>query len=384
MILLAMTFFTNIVALAIDTEEIDRIFRKAQAREVLEDFELQQVENFLDTAFEELLAEAQFDEPVVAEEAVSTPLAEILKRIPQQPMDLYSDTYNTTTTEYVKKMFTEVQQWDDSQKKTKFQRSLIIIVANLRSTELLETSLTMLDHKNPTIRYWAVKAVTNNEIVKLINEDLGFDPDLADKIFDKLTAFIDTEEQSDIINLIVNFAARVDTTQAMELLDKIVDMRTRAYADWTVQYELTDAILLKSLAKRILDQRSESERASLGRKFAQLYSYMMQRYILASDSLPDISKHYTASALVEVEQTVLGKLLRQPQSIIKRAIEKDRVSSLQREHDSLFGDPSRSGRLGDEFGFDYGKDASGKAINTPKKLKAPPEETKTTEAPSSE
>ena len=80
--------------------------------------------------------------------------------------------------------------------------------------------------------------------------------------------------------------------------------------------------------------------------------------------------------LVEVEQTVLGELLGRPQSTIKKAIEKKKYLALKAEQESLFGTADRLGRLGYALGFDYGKDAVGRAITEPAQLKPSPPKTK--------
>ena len=144
--------------------------------------------------------------------------------------------------------------------------------------------------------------------------------------------------------MIAGFSGQVNGPQAKQLLLKIVDLRTIAYEKWTVKYELMDAKLLRSLGNEILSPASEQDRAVISRKFAQLYSYAMQRYILGANVLSDVSKKQLSSVLVEVEQLLLDRLLGRPQSTIKKAVEKiltkktveqKDYSALEREHDSL-------------------------------------------------
>jgi hypothetical protein len=154
-----------------------------------------------------------------------------------------------------------------------------------------------------------------------------------------------------------------------------------------------DAKLLRSLGREILSPVSQPNKAANSHRFAQLYSYAMQRFILGENILSDASKQQLASVLVEVEQSVLDKLLGRPQSTIKKAVEKiltrktveqTDYSALQAEHDSLLGTVARKGDLPAALNFDYGKNPDDSALTAPKKLGPPPPAQPKTETTESE
>lgn len=285
-----------------------------------------------------------------------------------------------------------MQNWKADQRKTWIERNLIILTAQLESPELLELGMRMTGHENGTVRYWAVKALTNSGIVRQLNSPDFSDSELAARIIGQLETTANKETHPEIISLIAGFAGQVNGPPAKQLLTNIVDLRTTAYENWTVKYELMDAKLLRSLGNEILSQVSQQNKAVISRKFAQLYSYAMQRYILGADILSNTSKEQLVSVLVEVEQSVLDRLMGRRQSTIIKAVEKiltrrtdDQIdySALQAEHDSLLGSSARKGDLPTALNFDYGKNPDGTAKTSPKKLGPPPEaqpETEATEA----
>ena len=181
----------------------------------------------------------------------------------------------------------------------------------------------------------------NSKLARLIVERLG---ELVDK------------SGHEVIRLMAEFAAAVKVAQGEELLGRIADMRMKRYADWTVKYELLDAAILKSLYKKITS--GGSSRPVLARRFGQLYSYVLQRYVKGQDSLSATQKHQLASVLVEIEKSCISKLFI-PQTVIKRAVERGDYTALLQEHSRLLGDKTRAGRLPLKLKFDYGETSDG-------------------------
>ena len=152
----------------------------------------------------------------------------------------------------------------------------------------------------------------------------------------------------------------------MELLAGIADIRISKYADWTVDDELLDTTILKTLCDRI--QTDSSSSATMGRRFAQLYSYVIQRYLSADESLTEDQKQSLISVILSAER-LLGKLVSGANGNLKRSIEKNRLAALGQEHDSLFGSESAQGSLPFALGFDYGKNPDGSVRTAPLTLK---------------
>jgi hypothetical protein len=169
-----------------------------------------------------------------------------------------------------------------------------------------------------------------------------------------------------VLVLITKYAADLDIPEGEDLLGQIAEVRIKQYADWTVKYELLDIAVLKSLANKISSGKPE-----IARRFAQLYSYAIQRYLKGQD-LSNNNKRYLASVLVEIEDKCINRLLGRSQSIIKRAVEQGDNSLLSQEYDKLFGSQTRAGELTSKLNIDYGTDPNGRKRTAPLALPEPP------------
>ena len=371
----------------VSTRDIDAVREKALVdKDILEDSDFEVIDAFWAEAIEELFISEDFSEIVDIR-------ADIFARRGGPEPTQYSVSFISSAKKHLKSAFEEVQKWDADRRKTLIERNLMILTAQLENADLLELGMQMLGHENGIVRYWAVKSVTNSSIVGQLDAELSSDAELATRITTGLDTVAEKETYPEILDLIAGFAEQVNVPRAKQLLLKIVDLRTKAYENWTVKYERMDAELLRFLGNEILSETSEQDKAVINLKFAQLYSYVMQRYILGANTLSNVSKQHLASVLVKVEQSVLDRLLGRPQSTIKKAVEKiltkrtpeqKDYSALEREHDSLFGTPTRAGQLAAALNFDYGKNPDGSALTAPKKLGPPPPAQPKTEATESE
>lgn len=351
-------------ALAVDTELIDILRQRTLNSGSLTAGDVETIDTFWNEATEELLLSNDFSEVVTIRSTLSAHRG-------TNELSQYTSSYITSAQKYLDSVFDEVKGWDLSLLKRHTERNLLILVAELQSTELADFALDRLENDNSLIRYWAVKALTNPKVASQLGS--GSNAELADRIIQRFQKVSQKENQPVILNMIAAFATRMDQPEAKQLLLKVADLRIEAYKNWTVENEISDAALLKLLSNEITG-RSGEQKITLLRKFARLYSFVMQRYIAGAEVLDDNSKHQLVSVMVEVEQVVLSRLLDMPQSAIKRAIEKKDFSVLQREHDTLLGSTVRVGALGREFNFDYGKSSSGRPITAPQKLTSPPED----------
>ncbi len=386
-VVLTSVFALSTVAEAVSTKRIDTVRQKALLnKEVLENADFEVIDSFWADAFAELLILDDFSEIVNIRSQI------FARRGPAEPSQ-YSVGFITSGQKHLTAAFDEVQSWETDQRKTWVERNLIILTAQLESGELLELGMRMIGHENGTVRYWAVKALTNPGIVRQLNSDASLDTEPAARIGRQLEITAEKETHPEILSLIAAFAGQVNRTGAKQLLTKIVDLRTSAYENWTVKYELMDAKLLRSLGNEILSPVSQSSKAADSRRFAQLYSYAMQRFILGANVLSDVSKQQLASVLVEVEQSVLDRLLGRSQYSIKTVVEKiltrktgeqKNYSALETEHDSLLGTAARQGELPAALNFDYGKDSNDSGLTAPKKLGPPPPVQPKTESTESE
>jgi hypothetical protein len=76
------------------------------------------------------------------------------------------------------------------------------------------------------------------------------------------------------------------------------------------------------------------------------------------------------TVIAEVDQACLNKMFEIKTGIITAI---GRKTGLEREYETLFGNRMMAGQLASKFNFDYGKDASGKAITSPPEIGAAPQ-----------
>jgi hypothetical protein len=386
-VFLAGVLAISTVAQPVSTKRIDAVRQKALLnKEVLENADFEVIDAFWADALAELFILDDFSEIVTTRSQI------FACRGGAEPSQ-YSAGFIRAAQKHLTAAFDDVQNWETDKRKTWMERNLIVLTAQLQSPELLELGMRMIGHENGTVRYWAVKALTNPGVVRQLNADASLLAEPAARIARQLETTAEKETHPEILSLIAAFAGQVNGPQAKQLLTKIVDLRTSVYENWTVKYELMDAKLLRSLGSEILSPVSQPNKAANSHRFAQLYSYTMQRFILGENILSDASKQQLASVLVEVEQSVLDKLLGRPQSTIKKAVEKiltrktveqKDYSALEAEHDSLLGTAARKGDLPAALNFDYGKNPDGSALTAPKKLGPPPPAQPKTETTESE
>ena len=215
------------------------------------------------------------------------------------------------------------------------------------------------------------ESITNSGIIKQLNSAGPGHSELAARIAEQVAPLVEGA-CPEIIALMAEFAAKVEIPQGENLLLQIADMRISKYADWTVHYELLDATVLKLLC----DKMSSASRGSsaIARRFGQLYSYAMQKYIMdikGGNFLSVAQRHQLASVLVETERACISKLVG-PQSVIRKAVGRGDYIALLQEHSRLFGDETRAGRLALKLNFDYGKTPDGRKRTAPLVLPEPP------------
>jgi len=75
---------------------------------------------------------------------------------------------------------------------------------------------------------------------------------------------------------------------------------------------------------------------------------------------------------VETEDKCVGRILGAPQSIIKKAVERDDYAAIVAEHNRLLGDAKQAGELSAKLNFDYGTASGGGKRTAPLPLPAPP------------
>ena len=271
--------------------------------------------------------------------------------------------------------FSQVATLEQGPRRTHIELNLVILAAEIKSIRLADFGLKLIGHDNSAIRYWAIKTIASPEIAKQLNSLATADAELKTKIITALSRSVKSGLHPSCLALVVNFieASGPKDRDVSDLTHQIAVRRIAEYENWTIKYELLDASLLKILTKCTLNAETTSKRALCARNFAQLYSYVMQRYLIGQEILSPTSKQQLASVMVETERFSMGpgKFLGRSQTAIRQAISKKKIQDLKREHDTLFGTAGRTGRLAAELKFNYGTGKTGNPVTAPKKLMLP-------------
>ena len=227
---------------------------------------------------------------------------------------------------------------------------------------MIDLAVKVLADKEPPIRYWAVRTATDPNLWSKLNQNQATAAQVTTRL---LTEFNQSASTSapEVLVLMAGFAGPINSAAADELLTRIADTRIKQYSDWAVSYELADMTILRQLGNKII--AGSAAKSQLAKRFAQLYSFAMQKYLKGQGlgMLRDPSREYLAGVLIDTEDKCLGKLLGTPQTTIRKALESNDTKALQTEHDRLFGTTSRPGALPAKFSFTYGGD--GQSLQAP-------------------
>lgn len=360
--MLFLVSLTDTVLEGVDTGEIDKVRNKG----VLDNGDLEIIDNFVADAVEELVQSRDFTSISKARSVI------LLRKSPsrQSAAAQYSEQFSESAYKHISEALEEAKRITPEEQRFKVILNLLILVDGLEYLRLADLGLEWLNDENSVVRYWAVHSVSNAGFIKQLNSSEGSNLKLAERIAEKLKVLVDSSSP-EILGLMAEFAASVEVPEGEDLLLDITDVRISRYADWTVEFELLDGTILKLLDSKI--PLGSSSNPAIARRFGQLYSYAIQRYVKGRDFLSSTAKEQLASTLVETEQTCIVKHLGEGQSKIKEVIEGDDYESLLEEHNKLLGEATRAGQLPLKLNFDYGKTADGERRISPQPLPEPPE-----------
>ncbi len=351
---------------AVNTKDVDLVRKKA----VLDDQDLKIIDDFLAEAIRELVNTRDFTD-------IAKTRTIILSR--QSKQGQYAKQFSESARIHIAEGFRLAQALPRQERITGVILNLLILVDGLQDLGLADSAIAMLKNENMAIRYWAVHCLTNPGFVQQLNAATSTNSSQASVIAAQLKELIETSSP-EIVTMIAQFAANVNIPQGEELLLQVADMRIKRYADWTVKQELYDGAILKYLSSKIpLPSQSlvgplpaaSSIKPAIARRFAQLYSYAIQKYLKGGQSLTELQRNQLASVLVETEDKCIGLLLSKPQLTIRRAIERADMPAILAEHDRLLGSDTTPGELPATFKFDYGT-TGGSTRTTPLTLPDPP------------
>ncbi len=351
-------------SVAVSTREVDTVRKKA----VLDNSDLKIIDDFLNQAIQELVRTRDFT-------SIAKIRTVILSR--QSTQGQYAQQFSESARRHIATGFRDAQHLRRPERIIRVTINLLILMDGLQDLGLADQAIAMLKNEDMVIRYWAVHCLTNTNIITQLNA--ATNSNQASAIAAQLKDLIESSTP-EIVALIARFAVGVNIPEAEQLIIQIADLRIKQYADWTVKYELYDSAILKYLSSKIpLPSESlggplpttTSTKPEIARRFAQLYSYAIQRYIKGVALLNDTQKSHLASVLVDTEDKCIGRLLDKPQLTVRRALERQNAQAIMAEHDRLLGSATTPGQLPTTLKFDYG--STGNSTRTaPLPLPNPP------------
>lgn len=351
--------------LAVDTWPIDRVREKSVLSE--EDFKI--IEVFVQDATSELFDAQDFTQ-------VARLRAVIVTR--QSTQGQYAEQYSKFLRKYIAEAFAKTEDIEDAVRRHRVRVNLMILVAELENPRLIDIALGGVDDKDESVQYWAVRGLTRGRLIEKA-EGAGGNSSATDKIASSFGEVVETASP-EIVSVMADFCALANSEQSEALLLKISDWRIEKYAEWQATAGPIDVKVLKLLCDKLGAGASKADefstgRLAAGRRFGQLYSYALQKYVMAlqqKDLLDAEQREQLASVLVEIEDKCVGKLTGLQQAVIKRAVELDDYNMLILERGRLLGDTGRRGEIPQKFGFDYGTADDGSRLTQPRDLPEPP------------
>jgi len=362
----------NSNAIAVNTRGVDAVLKKSD----IDDQDKKVIDDFLDQAVQELVKNKDFT-------SIAELRSVILSR--KSTQSEYAQQFSESAYKYIQAGFEETQILRPEERKTNIIISLMILIDGLEDLRLADLAMKRLNDENMVIRYWAVHSLTNPGIVQQLNSEIASNPELARTITEQLKKVVETSKPEVTVH-IARFAANINIPEGEELLLEVADERIKRYADWTVKHEFYDIIILKLLESKIpLSSQSigasaattSPNKPAIARRFAQLYSLVIQRYIKGENVLNENQKNHLASVIIEIEEKCITRLLglSRSQGTLRRAIERNDLAALSNEHNKLLGDETSTGQLPSKLSFDYSTTPNGPERTAPIPLPNKPQKT---------
>ena len=362
-LLLTVLFLASVAVSAVKTTDIEAVrLRVDGTSAALTTSDQSAIQSFWERALNTMLLTKDIQE-----------IVEIRRQIEQQksrqPLSSYAAAYNAAALEFLAIAFDNVNRIEDPAKQQLLKQNLMVLAANLQTPKVASIAIERINEKDPVVRYWAVKAVTNAGVIQSLSDEIMGDDATRTAILDALKQRIEFEQQVEIQAMIIQFCAAINQPAAREILLTIADQRIPAYMDWSVENEIVDIKLLIALGSTAMMQSDAAVKTEFAGKFAVLFSLVFQRNMLGQEVLSDQQIEQNNSVILEVNDKILKSMLNVSQTGVFNAMRQHR--GLDRVYETIFGDRMRTGDLATIYKFDYGKDAGGKSITAPPTLPAP-------------
>ncbi len=342
---------------AASTGAIDNVRNKS----VLNDQDKKIIDDFVRESIKTLLNEKDFTNIARHREVI------VSRKESRQVQ--YVNQFKESTVNHITKAFETARNIKPEKNQILAITNLLILIDKLNNVQFAVIAKNKLDDENVIIRYWAAKFLANQAVVRQLNSGEASNLGLPNEITTKFISIVPTSSP-EIVSIIADYAAAIDIPQGQELLLKIADQRIANYADWTVKQEYIDGAILKLLANIITEPKENTNTQAVAQRFAQLYSFAIQRYIKGADSLNARQKTELITVIIETEDKSISKMIG-TQQYLKKAIETKQLNELMNEHNKLFGSNVTQGRLPAKYKFNYGRDENDSIRNAPLTLPDP-------------
>jgi hypothetical protein len=349
---------SSVAGAVVDTTGVDGILKKS----VLTPQDLAVIDPFVLDAVEDIVRTDDFAQ-IAATRAI------IISR--QGTQAQYAQQFSQSALKHVSDALRQAQAMPDPNRRFKVTTNLLILVDGLKDPRLVDISVGMIPSDNNGVRYWAVRAATDQTLWTKINQNQATASQLAERIIAACSRVVDTSSP-EVVNLMADFAGRYNTPSAEDLLIRAADERIKSYAAWDPGYELADADILKLLANKLAGTAAPNP--EIAKRFAQLYSFVIDRYIKGQQQniLSTASRNYLASVIVEVEDKCLSKLLGARQAALTKAVQDGNLDALQAERDKLLGTEGQPGTLFPKLKINYATSGPNRPTPLPLPLPDPP------------
>jgi len=333
---------TSLSVAAVDTSAIDQVRKK----QVLNDADLQVIDNFIFEVLSDLMVTRDWTQ-------VSQTRNLIVSRKDGQSQ--YVEQFRKSARKHIADALKNAAAVPEADRKFRITLNLLILLDELADARLVDLALDYVDSDNLAIRLWAVHCLTNPAVVEQLNADAeGFA--VARNILQRLKKILN-DSNREIAGRIITFAHQIRIPEGEQLILEVADARIKQYENWAVKDELLDERILRVLGDRLASGQGGPE---VARRFAQLYSYVIQRYVRDINDenfLTPQQRSELAWVIVEIERACIGKILGTPQANLRMAVAGNDPARIMMEHNVLLGEQqSGPGALANKLGFDYDPD----------------------------
>jgi hypothetical protein len=358
-----LVFLVSFSAWSVDTTQIEDVRSKlAQSNMQPDAAALQVIDNFWRKNVDMIMLTEDTTEIVALRQ-------DLEKLKGKNSLSFYASAYLKASHTHLKVAIDTVSKWEKNAKKVNVERNLMILIARLGSVELADLAMGKLSDDDPMVRYWAVRSLTSEEVVSQLKSDVTGDEKLTAQIISALEGYLKASVDTLSLPFAADFAAAMDTAASHKLLYAMADRRIDAYMKWAVTNESADAGILKAMGKLFSAVGDPAEKQELLSRFGQLYSCVVQRYMLG-ENLPQSAKDQLVTVIAEVEDNIISKQI--PGWTSKFRIDLSKNTSMDKDYEFLFGTEDRAGELASRLNFNYGKNGSGKVLVSPSALPPAP------------